>query len=161
MFSSFILLNINVDTLRSGSFFNGELNMIRCTEGQYSMNRIPVISHVTDIPVRLKELNRAFFVMFNTKKQEYEIHCSDQPFSTLACVLPYEELDARAITYVQEHSAERLEMIVREIDKYNERLVAKAEAEMIDKANYKMREAFNYLKNNSKTDSIPQEVICE
>lgn len=135
--------------------------MIHCTEGQYSEDRIPVISHVTDIPVRLKELNRAFFVMFNTKKQKYEIHCSDQPFSTLACVLPYDELDARAISYVREHSNERLEKIVREIEDYNERLAAKAEAEMIDKANYKMREVFNYLKNNSKTDSIPQEVIYE
>jgi len=135
--------------------------MTRCTEGQYSRNLIPIVSHVTDIPVRLKELNRAFFVMFNTKSQKYEIHCSDQPFSTLACVLPYDELDARAITYAREHSSERLEQIAREIEEHNERLVAKAEAEMIDKANYKMREAFNYLKNNSKTDSIPQEVINE
>lgn len=135
--------------------------MMRCYEGQCCKDRIPVISHVTDIPVRLKQLNRAFFVMFNTKKQKYEIHCADQPFDTLACVLPYDELDARAITYVREHSSERLEKIAREIEEHNERLVAKAEAEMLDKANYKMREAFNYLKNNSRTDTIPREVIYE
>ena len=135
--------------------------MIRCAEGKYSKDRIPVISHVTDIPVRLKELNRAFFVMFNVKTQRYEVHSSDQPFATLACTLPFDELDARAILYVREHSAERLEIIAKEIDEYNDRLVAKREAETIDKANYKMREAFNYLKNNSKTDSIPQEVIDE
>jgi len=135
--------------------------MIRCYEGQHSKDRIPVISHVTDIPVRLKELNRAFFVMFNTKKQKYEIHCSDQPFSTLACVLPFDELDARALTYVREFSNERFEKNARDVEEHNERLIAKAEADLIDKANYKMREAFNYLKNNSKTDSVPREVIYE
>jgi len=135
--------------------------MIRCVEGRYDRNHIPVTSHVMDIPVRLKELNRAFFVMFNTRTQKYEIHCADQPFETLACSLPFEELDARAITYAREYSVERLEKIAREIEEYNERLVAKAEADMMDKANYKMKEAFNYLKNNSKTDSIPKEVIQE
>ena len=135
--------------------------MIRCVEGRYDRNHIPVTSHVMDIPVRLKELNRAFFVMFNTRTQKYEIHCADQPFETLACSLPFEELDARAITYAREHSVERLEKIAREIEEYNERLVAKAEADMMDKANHKMKEAFNYLKNNSKTDSIPKEVIQE
>lgn len=135
--------------------------MNRCVEGRYDRNHIPVVSHVMDIPVRLKELNRAFFVMFNTKSQKYEIHCADQPFETLACVLPFDELDARAIAYVRENSAARLETIVREIEEHNERLVAKAEADMMDKANYKMRETFNYLKNNSKTDSVPKEVIQE
>lgn len=135
--------------------------MIHCVEGHYYQDRIPVISHVTDVPVRLKELNRAFFVMFNTKKQKYEIHCSDQPFNTLACVLPYDELDSRAIQYVREHSADRLAIIAKEIDEHNERLAARREAEIIDKANYQMREVFNYLKNNSKTDSVPKEVLAE
>ena len=138
-----------------------ENDMVRCVEGRFERDRIPVVNSVFDIPVRLKELNRAFFVMFNTRTQKYEIHCADQPFETLACVLPYDELDARAISYVREHSSARLEQIAKEIDEYNERLAAKAEAEALDKANYKMREAFNYLKNNSHTDSIPKEVICE
>ena len=135
--------------------------MIRCVEGRPDKDRIPVMSHVMDIPIRLKELNGAFFVMFNVRTQKYEIHCADQPFETLSCVLPFEQLDARAIQYVREHSAQRLDAIVREIEEHNEKLVKKAEAEMLDKANYKMREAFNYLKNNSKTDRVPKEVIAE
>ena len=138
-----------------------ENDMVRCVEGRFERDRIPVVNSVFDIPVRLKELNRAFFVMFNIKTQKYEVHCADQPFETLACTLPYDELDARAIEYVREHSVERLEKVIREIDEYNEKMVQKEEAALIDKANYKMREAFNYLKNNSRTDSIPKEVIEE
>jgi hypothetical protein len=135
--------------------------MIRCVEGRFDRDHVPVTSHALDIPIRLKELNGAFFVMFNVRTQRYEVHCATQPFDTLACTLPFDQLDARAIEYVREHSVERLETIAREIEEHNEKLVKRAEEEAIDKANYKMREAFNYLKNNSKTDSIPKEVIEE
>ena len=134
---------------------------MRFIEGRFYENRIPVISHAMDIPVRLKEVNRDFFVMFNTRIQKYEIHCASQPESTLACVLPFDELDERAIKYAREHSRERTENLAREIEEYNERLERKQQAEMLDKAGYKCKEAFDYLRNNSKTDSIPQEVIDE
>ena len=134
---------------------------MKCTEGRPCKDRLPVLNNVYDIPVRLKEVNRDFFVMFNTRIQKYEVHCASQPFDTLACVLPFGELDARTIQYVREFSRERTAHIAEEIERYNEELDRKEQAAMIDKANYKCREAFEYLKNNSKTDSIPQEVIDE
>lgn len=134
---------------------------MRCTEGRYAKDRIPVLTNIYDIPVRLKEVNRDFFVMFNTRIQKFEIHCASQPFDTLACVLPFEELDARALQYVREFSRERTQHLAEEIERYNEELDRKEEAAMIDKASYKCREAFNYLKNNRKTDEIPKEVIAE
>jgi len=132
-----------------------------CTEGQYSKDRIPVLNNIYDIPVRLKEVNRDFFVMFNTRTQKFEIHDAGQLFTTLACTLPFDELDARTIRYVREFSRERTERIAEEIERYNEELDRKEKAALIDKASYKCREAFDYLKNNSKTDSVPREVIEE
>ena len=134
---------------------------MRCTEGRYSKDRIPVLINIYDIPVRLKQVNRDFFVMFNTRIQKYEVHCSSQPFDTLACVLPFDELDARALEYVRQYSRERTERLAEEIERYNEELDRKEQAALIDKASYKCREAFNYLKNNSHTDAIPLEVIAE
>ena len=132
-----------------------------CTEGRPCKDRLPVLSNVYDIPVRLKEVNRDFFVMFNTRKQVFEIHCASQPYDTYACTLPFDELDARALRYVREFSRERTQNLAKEIEEYNAKLDAKEKAAMLDKASYKCREAFNYLKNNSKTDAIPQEVIDE
>lgn len=134
---------------------------MRCTEGRPCKDRLPVLSNVYDIPVRLKEVNRDFFVMFNTRQQKFEIHCASQPFDTYACTLPYDELDARALQYVREFSRERTEHLAEEIDLYNEELDRKEKAALIDKANYKCREALNYLNDNTHTDSIPQEVIDE
>lgn len=135
--------------------------MIRCVEGRNDQNRIAVLSNATDIPARLKEVNRDFFVMLNKNSQRFEVHCASQPFDTLACTLPFDELDGRALVYVREYASERFERVAAEVDAYNEQLVAREERYVIDRANYKMREAFNYLKNNSKTDVIPKEVIDE
>lgn len=132
-----------------------------CIEGRPSPGRIPVLNNVYDIPVRLKEVNRDFFVMFNTRNQKFEIHCASQPYDTCACTLPFNELDARAIDYVREFSRERTQNLAAEIERYNDELDRKEKAALLDKAAYKTREAFNYLKNNSKTDAIPQEVIAE
>ena len=135
--------------------------MIRCVEGRNDRNHIAVLSNTTDIPARLKEVNRDFFVMLNRDTQRYEIHCANQPFDTLACTLPFDALDGRALIYVREYASERFEKVVADMEAYNERIAARGERDVIDKANYKMREAFNYLKNNSRTDTIPQEVIDE
>jgi hypothetical protein len=132
-----------------------------CIEGRYSKDRIPVLSNVYDIPVRLKEVNGDFFIMFNTRNQKFEVHDKSQPFTTLACVLPFDELDQRSIAYVRERYHVDVQDLAAEIERYNDDLDRRQQAELIDKANYKCREAFNYLKNNSHTDSIPQEVIDE
>lgn len=135
--------------------------MIRCVEGRNDRNHIAVLSNATDIPARLKEVNRDFFVMLNRDTQRYEIHCASQPFDTFACTLPFDVLDERALVYAREYASERFEKVVADMEAYNERLVARGERDVIDRANYKMRDAFNYLKNNSNTDAIPQEVIDE
>ena len=134
---------------------------MRCTEGRYAECRIPVLNNVYDIPVRLKEVNRDFFCMFNTREQKFEIPDASQLGTTLACVLPFDELDARAISYVREFARERLAIVAAEIERYNAELDRREQAALIDKASYKCREAFNYLKNNTHTDAIPQEVIDE
>lgn len=135
--------------------------MVRCIEGKASRNRIPVLDNVYDIPARLKSLSRSFFVMFNTLTQKFEIHSSDDPYDTFECALPFDELDARAIEYARKYSAARLEETAREVELHNERLEKSRYKEMLDKANYKTKEVFNYLKNNSKTDAVPMEVVNE
>lgn len=135
--------------------------MVRCIEGKASRNRIPVLDNVYDIPARLKSLSRSFFVMFNTLTQKFEIHSSDDPCDTFECALPFDELDARAIEYARKYSAARLEETAREVELHNERLEKSRYKEMLDKANYKTKEVFNYLKNNSKTDAVPMEVVNE
>lgn len=99
--------------------------------------------------------------MFNTGTQKFEIHDASLPYSTLSCILPFEELDYRAIQYVREFWDANVNQMAKEIEEYNARLDAQEQAAVLDKANYKAREALKYLNNTTKTDSIPKEVIAE
>lgn len=134
---------------------------IRCREGEYAKDRVPVMCTVCGIPARLKEISETYFIMFNKKTQKFEIHDSAQPESTLACELPFYELDARTLDYVREHHVSRLDQIVMEIDQHNDKLVNDAMVHHMDKANYKMRDAIKYLKHHESAEELPEEMIQE
>ena len=133
--------------------------VVRCREGEYAKDRVPVMCTVCGIPVRLKEISPTYFVMFNKKTQKFEIHDSAQPDTTLACELPYDELDARALEYVREHHVSRLDQIAMEIDAYNDKLVNDATAAHLDTAGQKMKETIRYLKAHESAEEIPEEII--
>lgn len=61
----------------------------------------PVFTNTYDIPRRIKDYDSSFFVVFNTKKQRFEIHSLEYPEGqTLSCTIPYTELDERAIQHL-------------------------------------------------------------
>lgn len=130
-------------------------------EGVASATHVPVLTNVYHIPERFKELDEHLFVMLNRSTGNFEIHDDRQLGGSLACVLPYSELDARALTYVAERMNQELEELVRRIDAENEKLEQQRYASIIDKAQYKTKEAFRYLDMNTHTDSLPKELINE
>ena len=132
---------------------------VYCREGEFAEGRIPVSSHVTDIPARLKAINPGWFVMLNARTQRFEIHDAAQPGGTLACVLPFDELDARAIEYARRYHVSRLHETAREIDEYNERLERAAQRDYLALAADKTREAISYLRRRTDTDTIPKELM--
>ena len=128
-------------------------------EGEFAAGRVPVVSHVMDIPSRLKELDDGYFVMFNVRLQKFEIWHRDMGDGVLECVLPYEELDDRTIRHVREHRTERMEALVREIEKHNRRLEERAQREWLENGAQRTKEAVMYLRNKSAVDEIPKELI--
>mgnify|MGYP001269110300 FL=1 len=84
---------------------------------------IPVFSNVFDIPERLREYGENLFVVFNTKKQYFEIHSLANIGNTFCFTVPLGELDARTLYLVRKNNLKtRGKEIFREIDEYNERL---------------------------------------
>lgn len=135
--------------------------LIRCREGEYAKDRIPVVRSVYGIPERMKELRESLFMMFNVKTQRYEVHDSTQTDCTLACELPFEQLDARALLYVREHMRERTEALVAEIERHNEQLEEKSYQEKMDKAGYRMKQAIRYLSSHESAETLPEEMLNE
>lgn len=133
--------------------------MIVCHEGLCEHGRVPLTSHVCDIPRRLKMIRPTLFVMVDVSSGRIEIHDSAQKGGTLACALPYPELDARALVYVQRYRRERLAETAREIDEYNARLERQAMAGHLGRAADRTREAIAYLSRHSQIDNLPGELM--
>ena len=130
-----------------------------CREGEFAEGRIPVTSHVTDIPARLKAIHPRWFVMLNARTQRFEIHDAAQPDGTLACALPFDALDSRALEYARRYHVSRLSETAREVDRHNERLEEAARRDFLDAAADRTREALRYLRRRTDTDTIPKELM--
>lgn len=84
---------------------------------------IPIFSSVTHIPERLREYDENLFVVFNTKKQHFEVHSLANQGDTFGLTIPLNELDARTLYLVRKNNLRtRGKEIFREIDEHNERL---------------------------------------
>ena len=127
--------------------------------GEYGRDRVPVVSHVMDIPERLKELDEGYFVMLNVKTQKFEVWHEGGGEGALECVLPYDSLDERAVRHVREHRIERMDALIREIEAHNERLEEEAKRKWLEEAGERTKEAFSYLRHKTGREEIPEELI--
>ena len=133
--------------------------MIVCHEGLCEHGRVPVTSHVCDIPLRLKMMIPTLFVMIDGTSGRIEIHDSAQRGGTLACVLPYPVLDTRALVYVRRYRRERLCETAREIEEHNARIERQALADHLNRAADRTREALSYMNRHTENDKLPKELM--
>jgi hypothetical protein len=74
------------------------------------------------IDSRLKEIDGGYYIMYDTAKRRYQIHNSNQAGNSYCLTLPYDELDARAVTYVKSTRREYIDNILNEMERNNEKL---------------------------------------
>lgn len=82
---------------------------------------------VYNIPQRLKEYDESFFVVYNTKSKKFEVHSTDNLFSTYCFTVPFNELDSRTIDLVKKNDTKNKgpQDIEREINRHNEKIEEK------------------------------------
>ena len=79
-----------------------------------------IINHdVYEISKRIKDIDRFYFIVYDTSKSCYEIHNSSQLGSSYCVTIPYKELDERALKYVRETSSANIELILEKIENEN------------------------------------------
>ena len=71
---------------------------------------------------RLKEIDKSYYLVFNTIKNKYEVHSSKQVGCTYCLTCPNEALDERLVELTKKTRRENLSELLKEIDKENERL---------------------------------------
>ena len=81
--------------------------------------KIKLTHDVYEIAKRIKNLDRGYFIVYDTELNKFEVHNSLQLGSTYCLTLPYSEIDARALDYVAKTSCTNIERILEEIETEN------------------------------------------
>lgn len=77
------------------------------------------------IASRIKQVDENYFIVYNKRRQCFELHNSNQLFSTYALTIPYSQLDERTIFLARRTRRENAEKLIKEMDENNERLERK------------------------------------
>jgi len=92
------------------------------------------ISHdVYDIAKRIKNIDRDYYMVYDTIKMKYEIHNSSQIGSSYCLTLPYDMLDDRALNYINMTRVGNIDDILFRLDRDNDALDREAKSEAISR----------------------------
>ncbi len=80
---------------------------------------IKIQNDVYNIANRIKEIDRNYFIVYNTSKRNFEIHSLSQIGNSYCLTLPYKELDARALQHVQTTKTKNIDKILNQIEAEN------------------------------------------
>ena len=83
---------------------------------------IQINGDVYNIAKRIKNIDRNYYVVFNTSKQKFEVHNSAQIGSSYCLTLPYNQLDERALQHVLKNSSDNIEEILKQLENDNKKL---------------------------------------
>lgn len=81
--------------------------------------KIKLITDVYDISNRIKEIDKDYYIVYNTQKGKFELHNSSQGNTTYCLTIPYSELDERTLKYAMQTKSENIEKILQNIDNEN------------------------------------------
>ena len=81
--------------------------------------KIQINFDVYNISKRIKDIDRDYYVVYDTSKQKFEVHNSKQIGSSYCLTLPYCELDERSLSYVLKTQSSNIEEILEKIENDN------------------------------------------
>jgi len=83
------------------------------------------------IAERLKEIDKNYFLVFNSKSKKFEVHHKGQHENTFCLSLPFAELDNRTLDLVQKTRVENINKLIEEIEKENQKLETQKNKEIL------------------------------
>jgi hypothetical protein len=75
-----------------------------------------------DIADRLREIDENYLLMYNPRKERYEVHRQAQGRVSYELTLPYDRLDARSVQFCLRTRKERAEALLKELEEENKAL---------------------------------------
>ncbi|MBR1987946.1 MAG: hypothetical protein IKA36_02785 [Clostridia bacterium] len=102
--------------------------------------RFEIRHDVYEISKRIKDIDRYYFIVYDTSKSCFEIHNSSQTDSTYCLTLPYKQLDERVLQYVRETSSANIERILEKIEKENKLIENEEKRKVLNQLNQSIEE---------------------
>lgn len=83
--------------------------------------KIQIKDDVFDIVKRVKQIDEDYFILYDTTKKIYELHCCNQKES-FCLSLPYDCLDQRTIDKTLATRKQNKDKLLKEIEQNNQKL---------------------------------------
>ena len=81
--------------------------------------KIRIDHDVYNISKRIKEIDKNYYIVFDTSRSKFEIHNSSQIGSSYCLTLPFNELDERVINHVYQTQSANIDIILEKIENEN------------------------------------------
>ena len=114
------------------------------------MALIMIDSDVFDITKRIKDVDKDYYIVFNTKYKKFEVHNSSQNMNSYCLTCPYESLDKRLLDYTLKTRIVNIDKILKEIDENNLKIEKEVESKREDKSKIMLKEIYKYANMGSK-----------
>ncbi len=82
---------------------------------------IKILCDVYNISKRIKDIDKNYYVVYNTSKQKFEIHNSKQYGTSYCLTVPFNQLDKRTLKYVLKTQSANIDEILDQIENDNKK----------------------------------------
>lgn len=113
--------------------------------------KILINNNVFDVLNRIKQINKNFYVVFNTVSKKFELHSYEYGRNSYVLTFPYDSLDVRSVNYVLKTFNSK-PISLDEVELYNENVKKKQLEKVQSENDYKTRKMYDYY--NKKSNSI-------
>ena len=84
---------------------------------------LEVVEHdLYGIAERITAIESGYFIVYDTRQGNYQVHSADNKGSTYCFTVPYDALDARTLDYCNRTLVANTDRLLRELDAHNEEL---------------------------------------
>ena len=111
--------------------------------------KIKIESDAFDIVTRIKEIDDGYYIVYDTKRNCYELHNSNQ-INSYCLSIPFDEIDARIIDLIYYTNVLNIDNIMQDIDKDNNEIDRNNNNEILNQTKYMSEEIFKFCNNSSK-----------
>ncbi|MFL0197390.1 hypothetical protein ACJDU8_17745 [Clostridium sp. WILCCON 0269] len=116
-----------------------------------------ITSSTCNIPQRLRQIDKGYFLVRNHCTKQFEVHHSEEIGNTFCLSIPFNELDERTLQRVRETRIEYIRNIIAEIDNKNEKIEIDGDKELKDVTQTVGRNIYKYVKVHESKETIDED----